>query len=160
MEDEELEDAPYKITDIMGVGDKTAMILKDMGYASIDDISDAELEQVKKVPGVGVTTAKKIIYGARALKSMSKDVKKESEIPSEVKKIKEKEAKKTQLKLRDIKGVGVKTLMLLKDKGFTSVGDIISSSPEEISKIPGISLATAKKIIDGAKELESKSEEK
>ena len=68
-------------------------------------------------------------------------------------KFNDKEVKKTQPKLRDIKGVGVKTLMLLKDKGFTSVGDIISSSPEEISKIPGIGLAIAKKIIDGAKEL-------
>ncbi|MCG3225430.1 MAG: hypothetical protein H7645_00810 [Candidatus Heimdallarchaeota archaeon] len=160
MEDEEIEKEPFKVTDIMGVGDRMAMVLKDMGFAKIDDIVDSNLEEVSKVPGVGVTTAKKIIYGARALKSMSKDVKKESEITTEVEEIKDEKVEKTQFKLTDIVGVGAKTAMLLKDKGFTSFDEIISTSPEEMGKVPGISVAAAKKIIDGARALKSKSEEK
>ncbi|NPD87458.1 MAG: helix-hairpin-helix domain-containing protein [Asgard group archaeon] len=160
IEDEEGEKEVFKVTDIMGVGARTAMMLSDMGYARIDDIVDANLEEVSKVPGVGITTAKKIIYGARALKSLSEDVKKESESQTEVEEIKSEEVEKTQFKLTDIVGVGAKTAMLLKDKGFTSVDEIISTSPEEISKVPGISIAAAKKIIDGARALKSKSEEK
>jgi Holliday junction resolvasome RuvABC DNA-binding subunit len=159
-EDEEGEKEAFKVTDIMGVGAKTAMVLKDMGYAKIDDIVDSNLEDVSKVPGVGVTTAKKLIYGARALKTMSKDVKKEKEIPTEVKEIKEEKVEKTQFKLTDIVGVGAKTAMLLKDKGYTNIDDIISTSPEEMSKVPGISITSAKKIINGAKALKSKLKEK
>lgn len=149
-EDEDEEISEPQITDIMGVGAKTAMILKDMGFRNIDDIVNAKPEDVTKVPGVGVTTAKKIIYGARALKTMKEEVKKK-EIP--------KEEEISKYKITDIVGVGAKTAMLLKDKGYATIEDIIKASPEEISKVPGIGLAIAKKIIDGAKTLKSKTNE-
>ncbi len=156
MEDEEGEEALFKVTDIMGVGDKTAMLLKDMGYASIDDVISSSPEEISKVPGIGVTAAKNIIYGARALKSMTKEAKKESEFPAKVIISEDEEDEKTQFKITDIVGVGNKTAMLLKDKGYVSIDDIISASPEEISKVPGIGIAIAKKIIDGARALKSK----
>jgi Holliday junction resolvasome RuvABC DNA-binding subunit len=154
---EDEDDEPFKITDIMGVGDKTAMILKDMGFSKIDDLVDADVDTVSKVPGVGVTTAKKIIYGARALKTITKEVAKEAEkIPVE-EVSEEEEVKEKPLKITDIKGVGAKTAMLLKDKGYLNIDDILEASPEEISKVPGIGLATAKKIIEGARNLKSES---
>jgi Holliday junction resolvasome RuvABC DNA-binding subunit len=151
VEEGEDEDFDPKITDIMGVGDKTAMILKDMGYGNIEDIVDAQPEDVSKVPGVGVTTAKKIIYGARALNTMKQEEKKKKET--------QKEEKKPEFKITDIVGVGAKTAMLLKDKGYRTIEEIIKASPEEISKVPGIGVATAKKIIEGAKALKSKTNE-
>jgi Holliday junction resolvasome RuvABC DNA-binding subunit len=159
IEDKEGKDEPFKITDIMGVGDKTAMVLKDLGYANIDDIVDADLDDVSKLPGIGVTTAKKIVYGARALRSLTNEVKKETEIPTEDEILEEKKDVKPTFNVTDISGVGKKTAMLLKDKGFTNLDDIIEAGPEELSKVPGIGLGTAKKIIASAKELKSKTKE-
>ena len=62
------EGEPFKITDILGVGDKTAMLLKDGGFDSIGSIINSTPEELSKIRGIGITTAKKILYGARALK--------------------------------------------------------------------------------------------
>ncbi|MFW9853000.1 MAG: helix-hairpin-helix domain-containing protein [Candidatus Thorarchaeota archaeon] len=59
---------PFKITDILGVGDKTAMLLKDGGFGTIESVINSTPEELSKIRGIGITTAKKIIYGARALK--------------------------------------------------------------------------------------------
>jgi hypothetical protein len=62
------EDEPFKITDILGVGDKTAMLLKDGGFDTIESVIKSTPEELSKIRGIGITTAKKILYGARALK--------------------------------------------------------------------------------------------
>ncbi len=56
-----------RVTDIMGVGDKIAMLLKEGGFDSIQKIMETTPEKLSKLRGIGVTTAKKLIYGAKAL---------------------------------------------------------------------------------------------
>ena len=53
----------------------------------------------------------------------------------------------------EIKGVGAKTAMLLKEGGFDTVDKIASTKVEDLTKVPGIGDATAKKMIDEAKNI-------
>jgi len=55
--------------------------------------------------------------------------------------------------LSEIKGVGAKTAMLLKESGFDSVEKIASTKVEELTKVPGIGDTTAEQMIDEAKSL-------
>ncbi|MHA1259456.1 MAG: helix-hairpin-helix domain-containing protein [Candidatus Heimdallarchaeaceae archaeon] len=63
-----VEKTDFKITDIMGVGEKTAMLLKEGGFETIDQLVTTTPEELSKIRGIGITTAKKLIYGAKALK--------------------------------------------------------------------------------------------
>jgi ribosomal protein uL24 len=57
-----------KITDlslIEGIGDKTAMLLKDHGFKTVQEVANATVEDLSKVPGIGAATAEKIIKNAK-----------------------------------------------------------------------------------------------
>ena len=56
----------------MGIGDKTVMLLEDGGYDNLEKLINADPEDLSKVRGIGPTTAKKLIYGAKALKHKEK----------------------------------------------------------------------------------------
>ncbi len=55
-----------------------------------------------------------------------------------------------KIPLKDLDGVGEKTEALLKEAGVQSVKDLLKASPEDLSKIPGIGIKTAEKIIASA----------
>ncbi|MHA1419319.1 MAG: helix-hairpin-helix domain-containing protein [Candidatus Heimdallarchaeaceae archaeon] len=56
-----------RIIDITGVGEKIAMLLKDGGVKTIDQLVQSKPEELSKIRGIGITSAKKLIYGANAL---------------------------------------------------------------------------------------------
>ena len=56
-----------RIIDIIGVGEKIAMLLKDGGIETIDQLAQSKPEELCKIRGIGITSAKKLIYGANAL---------------------------------------------------------------------------------------------
>ncbi len=68
--------------------------------------------------------------------------------------------KVSKVDVSEIKGVGAKTAMLLKENGFDTVNKIASSSDEALSKVPGIGPATAKAMISEAKNILTKAKEK
>jgi transcription termination/antitermination protein NusA len=55
------------LTVIEGVGEKTAELLKEAGYDTIEKIAAMSDEEILAVPGIGAKTAQKIIVSARAL---------------------------------------------------------------------------------------------
>ena len=61
------------ISDIKGVGAKTAMLLKESGFNSVEKIASAKVEQLTKVPGIGDTTAEKMIEEAKNLLAEAKE---------------------------------------------------------------------------------------
>ncbi|MHA1198558.1 MAG: helix-hairpin-helix domain-containing protein, partial [Candidatus Heimdallarchaeaceae archaeon] len=67
--------------------------------------------------------------------------------------------KAVKVDVSEIKGVGAKTAMLLKESGFDTVNKIATSSDEDLSKVPGIGPATAKAMISEAKNLLAKAKE-
>ena len=55
-----------------------------------------------------------------------------------------------KIPIGSLKGIGEKTEALLKAAGVNSVKDLLKSTPEQLSKIDGIGLKTAEKIIQAA----------
>lgn len=53
------------LTMLSGVGDKTATLLEEAGYKTVEDVVSLSIESLKAIPGVGEKTAQKIIKGAR-----------------------------------------------------------------------------------------------
>jgi predicted flap endonuclease-1-like 5' DNA nuclease len=135
--------AEMKVTEIAGVGEKTAMLLKDEGFDSIEKLSTATPEDLTKVRGIGPSTAKKLISEANAIKADLEQLKKPT---------------LDELQITDIMGVGDKTAMLLKDGGYDSIAKLLETTPEELSKVRGIGVTTAKKLIYGANALKKKTE--
>ncbi|MDD5155661.1 MAG: transcription termination factor NusA [Candidatus Omnitrophica bacterium] len=68
---------------------------------------------------------------------------------------KEKEEKKKAVSLEELSGVGEKTLALLKEAGFKTVSAIAGAHAEELTKIKGIGLKKAEKLVQQAKDLKS-----
>ncbi len=135
-----------RITDIMGVGEKTALMLQAGGFNKIQQIMETTPEKLSKISGIGITSAKQLIYGATALMKEGLEI------------LATKQKKTCELKVTDISGVGNKTAMLLKEGGYETIEKIIDTTPEILSKIPGIGLTTAKKLIISAKILLNKDE--
>ena len=57
-------DGEEDLTDLEGVGDKTATALRDFGFSTIESIAKATLEELSAVPGVGIKTAERIQHSA------------------------------------------------------------------------------------------------
>jgi small subunit ribosomal protein S4 len=51
---------------IEGIGPKTAMVLKDHGFDTIEKISKISAEDLSQVPGIGQATAEKVINNAKS----------------------------------------------------------------------------------------------
>ena len=57
--------ATDSITDLEGVGGKTAERLEEAGFSSVESIAKASVEQLTEVPGIGKKTAEKIYLSAQ-----------------------------------------------------------------------------------------------
>jgi small subunit ribosomal protein S4 len=55
------------LSQIEGIGAKTAMLLQDHGFKSAQKIAGSKADDLTKVPGIGQATAEKIIKNAKAL---------------------------------------------------------------------------------------------
>ncbi|MHA1550605.1 MAG: 50S ribosomal protein L24 [Candidatus Heimdallarchaeaceae archaeon] len=67
-----------EISMIKGVGAKTAMLLKENGFDTVDKIAKATSEELSKVPGIGPGIAKTMSTNAKDLLSKKADEKEES----------------------------------------------------------------------------------
>lgn len=59
--------ASAALTSIEGVGPKTAEMLREAGYDTVEKIASMSDEEILAVPGIGEKTAQKILLSARAL---------------------------------------------------------------------------------------------
>ncbi len=59
------------LTGLKNVGPKTAELLRDAGFSTLESIAQAMLEELSSVPGIGIKTAKKIHYAALEMLSTS-----------------------------------------------------------------------------------------
>ncbi|MHA1953140.1 MAG: 30S ribosomal protein S4 [Candidatus Heimdallarchaeaceae archaeon] len=55
------------LSQIEGIGAKTAMLLQDHGFKTAQKIAGSSVEDITKVPGIGPASAEKIIKNAKAL---------------------------------------------------------------------------------------------
>ncbi len=74
---EETKVSDLDISMIKGIGAKTAMLLKENGFDTVDKIAKATSEELSKVPGIGPGTAKTMSANAEDLLSEKTDKKEE-----------------------------------------------------------------------------------
>jgi N utilization substance protein A len=67
IKDSELQDDPAldPLTEVKGIGEKTAEILLANGYQTIKDILEEDVEKLLKIPGIGEKKAEKLLEAAR-----------------------------------------------------------------------------------------------
>ena len=56
----------FDLTELEGVGTKTAELLRDSGFPTVESIVHATLEELSSLPGIGSKTAEKIYHAAKA----------------------------------------------------------------------------------------------
>ena len=183
-EDIEREEKTNAFKDIECIDEKTAVLLYDNGFTSVDDLKTASLKDLKKVDGVNRKLAKKIkkeIEETVELASkedngfsehlIGEDFERDEDRLIDEKISKEKdeeyfdtnfEEKKTEESnvFKDMNSIDQKTAKLLYENDITSV-DILKDMPiEELTKIRGIRRKLAKKIKKELSAIPDKKEEK
>ncbi|MHA1685987.1 MAG: helix-hairpin-helix domain-containing protein [Candidatus Heimdallarchaeaceae archaeon] len=105
-----------------------------------------ETEAKKEIP---TKTTRKIELTAMPKPAIKEEVKVEPKKGEEVK------AKTIvgDTNIEEIKGVGARSAQLLREAGYDTINKIAQATPEELAKIKGIGLSTAKKIIENAKNI-------
>ena len=136
----------FELENIKGLGAKGVEKLKASGIDSVEKLAQLSIEELTEVEGIGKSSAKKYINGAKILldskKIQSSSVAEEKKEKEEEKLITEKEKEETELKKLEVKkkklaGQPVKKgdFILVKMTGRTEKGQVFQvSSPEDAKK--------------------------
>jgi Holliday junction resolvasome RuvABC DNA-binding subunit len=148
--EEELEELNKKIEtfkEIESIDDKTAVILYDNGYNSIDLLSIASVKDLSKIKGIKKKNAKQI----------KKEIKEKTEWKTPI--IVEEKTKENEFivdeKINvfiDLQSVDEQIAILLYDNGYTSIESLNDVKVKDLSKIKGLKKKVAKNIIEEIKE--------
>jgi len=159
-EEKEIVDKEKKIEvfkDIKCIDEKTAVLLYDTGFTTVDDLKKISLRNLKRVDGIGRKLAKKIkkeIEGTIKLPTgdssgfseylIDEDFEKGKEYIAD-KKIAEKETEEINV-FEDVDSIDKQTAKLLYENGITSISILRNTSIDDLTKIRGIRRKLAKKI--------------
>ena len=143
--------------DIKCIDEKTAILLYDTGFTTVDDLKKISLRNLKKVDGISSKLAKKIKKeiegtikptaednGSFSEYLIDEDFEKSKEDIVD-KKIIEKETEEINV-FKDIECIDKKTAKLLYENGITSIRILRDTSIDDLIKIRGIRRKLAKKI--------------
>ncbi len=128
------------LTNLTGIGAKTAEKLNGLGISSISDLANAPLE--KLLNSFGRTKSIKFINSARDFMGMER---------LEIKGIDKIEKPMSSLTM--VKGIGPTYQKRLEDQGIGSIEDLIKKSPEQLANVLKCSLKKAVQILDYASSL-------
>ena len=116
--------AVERLSRIKGVTKRRAALLYDAGFRTVEDLSGASTNKLKAIKGISRKTARMILESVRA------------------------EAEEFDKRLNEIPGVGPSLAKAILDAGYSSIDQVMSASPKELSNIKGISKKKAESIID------------
>jgi meiotic recombination protein SPO11 len=138
-----------------GVGPKLAEKLIAAGYISVEQLSRARPDTLsKRVDGLSKAGATNLTSSAKdMLRKMVVESQPKEEIPSDQDDFSD--AMGPALKLTDIPGVGTKLALSLERAGYSSVARLSRSRPDAVAtKVDGLSVVNATKLVASARELE------
>ncbi|MBW2056030.1 MAG: transcription termination/antitermination protein NusA [Deltaproteobacteria bacterium] len=135
------EEAREALKTIPNVGDVMSRVLYNEGYRSIEDIANAEPEELARKAGISLKTVEKIVASAREMARTPEAA--ETAEPAD----------QPGVSLGNLPGVGAKTVALLESHGFETVAAVARGTAGELSRIPGIGEKRAEKLIQAAWEL-------
>ncbi|MFQ6106390.1 MAG: tetratricopeptide repeat protein [Thermoplasmata archaeon] len=119
----EKKEAINQLSRIKGISVKRAALLYEAGFRTLEDLGKASINRLKSIKGISRKTARMILETVKA------------------------EAEEFDRRLKEVSGVGPTLAKAIVVAGFTSIEQITSASPEELSKVKGISRQKADRII-------------
>lgn len=135
------EEAREALKTIPNVGDVMAHLLYNEGYRSVDDVANADAEELARKAGISPKTVDKIVASAREMITIPETA---ETAPSH---------DESELSLDNLPGIGTKTVALFKTHGIETVADIANAATEKLIEIPGVRQKKAEKLIESAREM-------
>jgi N utilization substance protein A len=135
------EESRENLKTIPKVGDVMARVLYNEGYRSVEDIANADAEDLARKAGIGLKTLERIVAEARKMVPPPEITEGASSIEGE------------GLSLDRLPGVAAKTLELFNSHGFETVADIAETSIEKLVEVPGVGQKKAEKLIESARKI-------
>jgi transcription termination/antitermination protein NusA len=130
------------LTTLPGVGEIIARVLYDEGFYTIEDVAEAEGEELGRICGVGEKKGEKIVEAARTMVGLT----------SATEEDRVERVRRGDDPVERLPGVGEKTATLLKESGYESVRDLFQADAGALAQLPGISRKKAENLIQVAKE--------
>jgi len=128
------------------IGDVGSRILYNEGYRTLRDLAEADPEEVAKVLGYEKEKASKIVEIASQMTQEKEPKESIPETPPVAEGL-------VLAPVEKMEGVGEKLAEILKSHGFQSIKDIAESDIEKLSRLQGIGVKRAEKLIQSAKQL-------
>ncbi len=126
------------------IGDVGSRLLYNEGFRSLQDLAEADPEELAKLLGIDKEKSLEIID--LASQRVQKKPEQKDEEPSRT------DGEARSLSIEQLEGVGEKLAETLKQHGFLSVEDILKANVEQLSSIQGIGTKRAERLIQAAKE--------
>lgn len=135
------EEVVERLSSLPGVGEIIARVLYDEGFYSIEDVAEAEGEELGRICGIGEKKGEKIVEVARAMAGVTPATEEE----------RVERVKRGDDSLERLPGVGKKTAALLQESGYESVRDLFQADVGTLTQLPGFSRKKAENVIQVAK---------
>jgi transcription termination/antitermination protein NusA len=140
MEDEAL----VVLKEIDGVDEELAKSIFRLGFRALEEISEAAVEELAQIEGV--ETEERATELKRAADATTERLRREriQRASSQIEPLTERE------KLRFVPGVGLRTLQLLEEAGYRTVGDLAREDADRLAIRTGLGIKKARQIQQGA----------
>ncbi len=134
------------LAEALSVDESFAMILYSHAFRSPEEISEASMDELKQIPGMGEPRLLELQQAAKNY------VEKKRLTPSEEGKvIAPVGERREEVPLENVKGVGPKTRELLAAGGITAPSQVAQCTPEQLSEKTGIPLAKSQQLIESCR---------
>jgi len=130
---------------IPNLGDVASRVLYNEGFRSLQDVAEADPEELAKVLKIEKEKAVEIVKGALRLiqKEEAPEVSPEVKVPT---------GDPSLDPVRRVEGIGEKTAETLETTGIQTVADILKTDIETLAGLPGIGTKKAEKLIQSAQD--------
>jgi N utilization substance protein A len=136
------EEVLERLTTLPGIGEIIARVLYDEGFYTIEDVAEANGEELGRICGIGEKKGEKIVEVARTMVGLTSASEEE----------RSERVRRGDDSLERLPGVGEKTASLLQQSGYESVRALFQADAGELAQLPGISRKKAENLIQVAKE--------
>ena len=141
------------LEDVAGVGESTAANLRDAGYESVDDLREADQDDLSEVDGIGNALAARIkadVGGLEVDEETEAEVEDDGtaeadEADTGTDETTDDEAEEYE-DLTDISGVGASKAAALEGADYGTIEDVRRASQDDIAEVDGVGNALAARI--------------
>jgi len=138
------EEALSAMREIEGLEEDLARVLYRLGFRALEEIAEAQLEELVPIQGVGTAEA------AASLKERAESAMERLRHERIQAALAKSEPLTEREKLRFVRGVGMRTLQLLEEAGYRTVHDLEREDPDRLAIKTGLGIKKARLVQQGA----------